>query len=51
MKHSKIQRKQIISFIKQLNERNFSQANQSLERVLHEKIKQRISRVAKKPLF
>lgn len=51
MRHSNIQRKQIITFIKQLSENNFAGANASLEKVLHDKIKQRISKVAKKPLF
>lgn len=51
MKQRNIQRKQIVTFIKQLSERNFAGANKSLEGVLHDKIKQRISKVAKKPLF
>tara|TARA_R110001606_G_scaffold397575_2_gene574470 strand:- start:234 stop:389 length:156 start_codon:yes stop_codon:yes gene_type:complete len=51
MKKNTFERKNIINFIKHLNERNFSKANKSLENVLHEKIKSRIAIVAKKPLF
>jgi len=51
MKNNNTQRKNIVNFIKHLNERDFSTANKSLKQVLHDKIKQRIALVAKKPLF
>jgi|DEB0MinimDraft_4_1074332.scaffolds.fasta_scaffold146087_2 hypothetical protein len=51
MKNTNPERKPILNFIKQLNERDFSKANNSLKQVLHNKIKQRIALVAKKPLF
>lgn len=51
MKNLKKERKSILNFIKQLNEQDFASANNSLKKVLHEKIKQRIAIVAKKPLF
>ena len=44
-------RQNIINFIRHLNEKDFAKANQSLQSVLHEKIKSRIATVAKKPLF
>lgn len=51
MKQRNSQRKTIIKFIKQLNEQDFASANKSLEALLFEKIKQRIRKVATKPLF
>jgi len=51
MKQRNSQRKTIIKFIKQLNEQDFASANKSLEALLFEKLKQRIRKVATKPLF
>lgn len=51
MKNNNKQRTNIANFIRQLNERDFSRANHTLQSILHEKIKNRIALVAKKPLF
>jgi len=44
-------RTSIASFIKHLNEKNYSEANKYLQVTLHEKIKDRISKSLKGPLF
>jgi hypothetical protein len=51
MKSKNSEKKIITSFIKQLNERDFASANNSLKNILHNKIKKRIALVASKPLF
>jgi hypothetical protein len=51
MKNNNTHRRNIANFIRQLNERDFSKANNTLQNILHEKIKQRITLVAKRPLF
>jgi hypothetical protein len=51
MKNNNKHRTNIANFIRQLNERDFSRANNTLKSILHEKIKTRIALVAKKPLF
>lgn len=45
------ERKQILTFIKRLNEKDYSNANKSLEKIIQEKIKKRIAIAAHKPLF
>lgn len=45
------ERKHIINFIKTLQEKNFSDANKNLEKIIHEKIKKKIAIAAQKPLF
>lgn len=45
------ERKYIVNFIKTLQEKNFSVANKNLEKIIHEKIKNKITIVAQKPLF
>ena len=44
-------RTNITNFIKHLNEKNYSEANKYLQATLHEKIKDRISKSLKGPLF
>lgn len=51
MSSNNSERTHIIKFIKNLNEKDFSKANKSLEQVIQEKIKKRIAIAAQKPLF
>lgn len=51
MSSNNSEKKHIVSFIKRLNEKDFSKANKNLEQVIQEKIKKRIAIAAQKPLF
>ncbi len=45
------QRQSIANFIKDLNEKNYAQANKYLEQAIHAKLKDKISQTKSQPIF